>query len=113
MSINIGDGSSYHNITANTSKTSKLETDLSNTLKNGLKDATDEEMMEACKSFESYLVSQVVKQVKSAVAPSQEDENQYISYFGDMIYDKYAESLTESGTLGIAQQLYESMKRNQ
>jgi flagellar protein FlgJ len=69
-------------------------------------------MMDACKSFESYLVQQVMKQVKEAVAKSEDDQGEYMSYFGDMLYEKYAEDITESGELGIAQQLYESMKRN-
>ena len=38
-------------------------------------------------------------------------KNEYTAYFGDMLEEKYAENVTESGSLGIAQLLYESMKR--
>lgn len=111
MSISIGNDSGYLFAQANdsVSKGNALEQKLSKDLSK----ASDEELYEACKSFESYLVEQVIKSVKKTVAPSEEDENEYISYFGDNIYQQYAKDITESGELGIAQQLYESMKRNQ
>lgn len=93
-------------------KTSKMENELEAKLASNLEGANDEELMDACKSFESYLVQQVMKQVKNSVAKSEEDEGEYMSYFGDMLYEKYAKDITESGELGIAQQLYEAMKRN-
>lgn len=116
MSISIGNDSSFLSTVSqvnNTSKASKIEHKLQNQFANNLEGATDEEMMDACKSFETYLVQQVIKQVKSTVAKSEEDEGEYMSYFGDMLYEEYAEEITESGELGIAQQLYEAMKRDQ
>lgn len=116
MSISISGDYSFYNAaaqTASTSKSSKLESQLSNTLSNGFEGASDEELMDACKSFESYMVQQVMKQVKNAVAKSDDEEGEYVSYFGDMLYEQYANDIVESGELGIAQQLYESMKRNQ
>lgn len=112
MSISINGDSSFYTAAQQASskaQTSKIEQQLGSDLSN----ATDEELLDACKSFESYLVQQVVKQVKSTIAKSDQDENQYISYFGDMMYEEYANQITESGTLGIAQQLYEAMKRDQ
>lgn len=75
-------------------------------------EATDEEMMSVCKEFESYLVEKVMKQMKEAMTDSEEEENEYLSYFGDMMYQEYAKQIAENGELGLAQQLYESMKRN-
>jgi flagellar protein FlgJ len=115
MGISVGTNANFYAAAAqvnNTPKTSKVENELEAKLASKLEGATDEEMMDACKSFESYLVQQVMKQVKDSVAKSEEDEGEYMSYFGDMLYEKYAEDITESGELGIAQQLYESMKRN-
>jgi len=71
----------------------------------------DKELMEACKSFETYFVEQVVKAMRKTI-PNNEEKNDYINYFGDMLYEKYSENITDSGELGIAQMLYESMKRN-
>lgn len=74
--------------------------------------ATDEEMMEVCKEFEAYLVEKVFDQMKDALTDSEEEEGDYLTYFGDMLYQEYAKQIAENGELGLAQQLYESMKRN-
>ena len=74
--------------------------------------ATDEEMMEVCKEFEAYLVEKVFDRMKDAMTDSEEEESDYLSYFGDMMYQEYAKQIAENGELGLAQQLYESMKQN-
>ena len=74
--------------------------------------ATDEELMEVCKEFEAYLVEQVFDRMKDAMTDSEEDESDYLNYFGDMMYQEYANTIAQNGELGLAQQLYESMKRN-
>ena len=74
--------------------------------------ATDEELMEVCKEFEAYLVEKVFDRMKDAMTDNEEEENDYMSYFGDMMYQEYAKTVAENGELGLAQQLYESMKRN-
>ena len=51
------------------SKTSALSSKLSN-----LENATDAELMEACKSFESYLIETVLQKTKDALVPKDEDE---------------------------------------
>ncbi|MCR5686150.1 MAG: rod-binding protein [Lachnospiraceae bacterium] len=76
------------------------------------KNASDEELMEACKSFEAYFVSQVMSRVKDAVAPSSEKENQYMTLFKDKLYEAYADDIAQNGELGLAQQLYDAMKRD-
>ncbi len=91
------------------SKADELQTRLATASAAG---ASDDELMEACKGFETYLVEQVIKQVKESLAKSEEEENDYTAYFGDMLYGKYAEQITEKGELGIAQQLYDAMKRD-
>ncbi|MBR6537208.1 MAG: rod-binding protein [Lachnospiraceae bacterium] len=74
--------------------------------------ATDEELMEVCKEFEAYLVEQVFDRMKDAMTDSEEEESDYLNYFGDMMYQEYANTIAQNGELGLAQQLYESMKRN-
>ena len=74
--------------------------------------ASDAELMEVCKDFESYLVEQVFKSMKTSMVPeSEDDNNEYMQYFGDTIYQEYAKNMSETGELGIAQMLYESIKR--
>lgn len=75
------------------------------------KNSSDEELMSACKSFEAYLLEQVFKGMKSTV-DKEEDEGDYMEQFGDMLYEQYAKSATESQSLGIAQMLFDSLKRN-
>lgn len=111
MSIGLGSDIMYAQMqkSANDTKATKLQSKLT-----GMKQetATDEEMMEVCKEFESYLVEQVMKRMKDAMTDSEEEENEYLSYFGDMMYQEYAKTIAQNGELGLAQQLYESMKRN-
>lgn len=90
-------------------KASALENKLND---KAIKEATDEELMEACQEFEAYLIEQVMKQVQESIPKSEEEDNQYVEYFGDMMTQEYAGILTEKGDLGIAQMLYESMKNN-
>jgi len=110
MSISIGSDSLFaatSGLSNNTLKSDQLEIDLKS------KTATDEELMEVCKSFESYLMEQVMKEMKKSVPQDEDKEkNQYMEYFGDTLFEEYANDATETQGLGIAQMLYESMKRN-
>lgn len=108
MSISIGSELQYsmiNDVGLDKSKTSSLEEKLKST------SATDEELMEVCKSFESYMIERVMKGMEKTI-PGDDKENAYMEMFGDMLYQEYAKSATENQELGLAQMLYESMKRN-
>lgn len=110
MSVSIGPNSINSISSGYLSKSAKTS-GLEATLKNS-EDATDEELMEACKSFESYLLEQVFKGMEKTILKDEEEENDYLAQFGDKLYEEYAKDAAENGSLGIAQLLYESMKRN-
>lgn len=110
--ISIGSNSLFNAAAASYETTAKTEK-LKNTLKGDTSKYTDEELMSACKSFESYLVEQVFKEMKKTVPKDESENNQYIDYFGDSLYQEYAKNICDSSNLGIAQMLYDSMKRNQ
>ena len=110
MSITIGADSLFSQ-TASNLNTSKITNKLESKLKSDLVNSGDEELMDVCKNFESYFVEQMFKEMKKTV-PNNEADNEYLSYFGDMLNQEYAENVTDSGNMGIAQMLYESMKRN-
>lgn len=74
-------------------------------------DATDEELMNACKAFEQYMVEQVYKAAEGTIMKA-EEESDYEQYFGDMRIEQYAKSVTDQGKIGLAQKLYDSMKKN-
>lgn len=108
MGIAIGSNSLY-------SATAKLvnEKGSAEKLQEQLKEkpATDEELMEVCKSFESYMLEHVMKEMQKTI-PEQEEKNPYLEQFGDMLYKEYAKDATENQGIGIAQMLYDAMKRN-
>lgn len=110
MSVSIGPNSINSISSGYLSKSAKTS-GLEATLKNS-EHATDEELMEACKSFESYLLEQVFKGMEKTILKDEEEENDYLAQFGDKLYEEYAKDAAENGSLGIAQLLYESMKRN-
>ena len=80
--------------------------------------ATDEELMDACKQFEEYFVEMTLKEVFKTVDlfGMGESSSGAMSTSKDLMKDsivqKFAEKITEESNLGLAQQLYESMKRN-
>lgn len=78
--------------------------------------ATDEELMEACKSFEAYFVEQAFKGMEKMIPENEDDSSSgmnHIDMFKDNLYKEYASAATERGDgLGIATMLYEQMKRN-
>lgn len=82
------------------------------------KNATDEELMDACKQFEEYFVEMTLKEVFKTVDlfGMGESTSGAMSTSKDLMKDSivqgFAEKLTEESNLGLAQQLYESMKRN-
>ena len=111
MAISISNDAYYlQNMqSASNAKTEKLSSSLNN-IENGT--ATDEELMAACKEFETYLVEQVIKNTKTAMLDDEDSQGEYMKMFGDKLNQSYAEMITETADLGIAQMLYESMKRN-
>lgn len=108
MSIEIGSNSQYFmtgSMTADKSREKILEDKIKS------KPKTDEELMEVCKSFEAYFLEQVMKGMEKTIS-SQGPKGPYLELFGDMLYQEYAKTATENQGLGLAQMLYESMKRN-
>lgn len=93
----------------NSSKTSALEEKLKST---DLENASDEELMDVCKSFEAYLLEQIMTKTKKSLVNSEEEENDYLAMFGDRLYQEYAQQIADKGEIGIAQQLFEAMKRD-
>ena len=76
----------------------------------------DEELLDACKQFESYLLEQVFKEMEKTVDCFKEEDSDpnstLVDYFKDNTLQELASDSTEKQGLGIAQMLYEQMKRN-
>lgn len=71
--------------------------------------SSDEELLSVCKSFESYFVQKMIETAKTSIA-DEEEEGEYMQYFGDILNEQYANAVVEGGGIGLAQQLYEAMK---
>ena len=78
--------------------------------------AGEDELLEACKQFESYFLEQVFKEMQKTVDCFKDEESDpndnLVSYFRDTTLQELASTSTEKQGLGIAQMLYEQMKRN-
>lgn len=89
----------------------------SNISKSSSKDyskATDEELMDVCKEFEAYFVEQTFKAMEKMIPDNDDTESSAstLNMFKDNLIQEYASSATEGEGLGLAQMLYEQMKRN-
>ena len=91
---------------------------ISERLTNNVQQAeTDEEMLDACKQFEAYMVQQMFKTMEESAKVFSDDEeddsSDYVNMFQDNYLSTIAEQMVNSGQgLGIAEQLYESMQNN-
>ncbi len=110
---NAGSMSSMAGMAANNASASRLE----GTLKTGYENATDEELMGACKQFEAYFLEQMFKAMQKTV-PNYSTEgmtgssNSLMDYYKEQMIQQVAADTTEQNSLGLAQMLFEQMKRN-
>lgn len=78
--------------------------------------STDEELLSACKEFEAYFLEQIFKEMQKTVDVFKDEEsnpnNSLVDYFKDNTIQELASVSTESQGLGLAQMLFEQMKRN-
>ena len=99
----------------NSANADKLKDSLANT---DYSKSSKDELMEVCKEFEAYFIEQAYKSLEKMVPENKEsssDMSTYMDYFGDILTQEYAKNTVESNEgkgLGIAQMLYEQMKRN-
>lgn len=100
-------------LTKESTSSSKLKESLNAT---DYASATEEQLLGACKEFEAYFLEMVFKEMeKSAYVFSDEKEgsnSQLVDYFKDTTLQQLTADSTEKQGLGLAQQLFEQMKRN-
>lgn len=113
--MDISSLTNYTDYLQNTASANSLGTTIKTTNYSG---STDEEMLEACKQFESYFVEQMFKEMQKTVDVFKDKDgidgstNSMMDYFRDEYFQKLASTNTEKGGFGLAQTLYEQMKRN-
>jgi Rod binding domain-containing protein len=80
--------------------------------------ASEDELLGACKQFEAYFLEQVFKAMQKTVDAVADDSNatnystSMVDYFKDQTIASIADTSTKTQGLGLAQSLYEQMKRN-
>lgn len=80
--------------------------------------ASDDELLKVCKDFESYFLEQVFKGMQKTVDCFKEEgstsnyTDSMLGFFKDETIQELASQSTETNGLGLAQTLYEQMKRN-
>lgn len=85
-------------------------------LSSDFSDASDEELMGACKEFEAYFLEQIFDtMMESTKIFSDEKEDSYatkmVDYFKDSAVQAMTQQATEQNGMGLAKVLYEQMKR--
>ena len=106
--------SMYSDVYANAANqsASKLQDKLQSTAKNA---ATDDELMDACKQFESYFIEQMYKAMVKTIPQNEEmsgSTGTLMDYYKDQMVQSIADQTTEQSSFGLAQMLYEQMRRN-
>ncbi len=76
--------------------------------------ATDDELLDVCKQFEAYFLEQIFKQMEKTIIKDEKNSStsSLVDYFKDSTIAELATQSTETQGLGIAEMLYEQMKRN-
>ncbi len=77
----------------------------------------DEELWEACKSFEAYFLEQMFKEMQKSVdslKPESQDRptSTLVDFFKDQTLQDICATSADTQSNGFAQMLYENMKRN-
>lgn len=103
----------------NALNTAYLDSSISSANTNSLENAankdmsktSDDELLDVCKQFESYFIEQVMKEMIKTV-PTSDKSNQLVDYFKDMTVQELSSQVQEQSQLGLAQTMYEQLKRN-
>ena len=76
----------------------------------------DKELMDACKQFEAYFMEQIYKGYEKTAKVFSKDESgsmgKMVDYFKDLTIQDIAATGADTQSVGLAQMLYENMKRN-
>ena len=113
MAISFDNTSSV--INSATTQATNANNALEGTLDKDMSNASDEELMDVCKQFESYFMEQVFREMEKTIPKNEEQDSsmtQLTDYFKDSMIQQVSEQSVEQGGNGLAQQLYEQMKRN-
>lgn len=115
MSIS-GVGSAYADYITSQASSSKVSS-LQDKLQNNTMSADEEELKAACKEFEAYFVEQVFNSMLETTKIFSDDKedgyaSKMVDYFKDFAVQELSDQVSGDNGLGLANILYEQMKRN-
>lgn len=110
---NISSLTDYYTSVTGEAKATDLARNLSGKAENA---STDDELMDVCKQFESYMLEQVFKHMDKTIIRNDDGKDasteNLVDFFRGQTIQELASQSTEKQGLGIAQQLYEQLRRN-
>lgn len=112
-----GMGSVYSDYLSTQAAQSNKASALQSKLENSSQNASDEELMDACKEFEAYFVEQLFDTMleSTKMFSDDKDENSYgskmVDVFKNTALQQLSSQVADSGSIGLARTLYEQMKR--
>lgn len=113
MDIGNGVSAAYANYISSQATSSKLDGQIR---KKDYTQSSDDELLAVCKEFEAYFVEQMFKEMQKTVDVFSDGESNpndtLVDFFKDNALQELANTSTEREGLGLAQMLYEQMKRN-
>lgn len=115
MNFDLGGLSSSYGDIINTQAQNVQSQKLQQTVDSDYSNATADELMDACKQFEAYFLEQIFKGMEKTIPKNENGDNStqnLLDYFKESTIQELAEQSTETNSLGLAQMLYEQMKRN-
>lgn len=115
MSLDLGGLSSSYGDIISTQAQNVQSQKLQQTVDSDYSNATADELMDACKQFEAYFLEQIFKGMEKTIPKNENGDNStrnLLDYFKETTIQELAEQSTETNSLGLAQMLYEQMKRN-
>ena len=85
-------------------------------LENTTSKASDDELWQACKGFESYFMEQIYKEMQKSVDALKSDDHDkstqtLVDYFKNQTLQEICSDSVETQSNGFAQMLYENLKR--
>ena len=114
MGLSMDGVSSYLNSQAVNGRNAEAANKVSNSISSVNANSSDEELTEAVESFESYMLEQVIKQVKKSV--KSEDENsstsQMTEFYMDSTIQNLASTMVKEYGGNFTKDLVAQMKRN-
>ncbi len=111
---NISSLTDYYKTVTGQTQSTNMANELSDKAENA---KTDDELMNVCKQFESYLLEQVFKNMEKTVIKNDDESKDastenLVDFFKEQTIQEIATQSTEKSGLGLAQQLYEQLRRN-